>query len=187
MARTPPPPPHGTVTVNGQTYPVKFSDAMIKWLLDASYTTETNIGSVNSGVAQARADAAAAQASADAANQAAAGVAASVASGDLGAGTMSLSVSPFNAGGTRSGTGAKTTNTVTVTVTGGTGPFTYAWSYVSGDTFTITAASAATTAFTGTITALGQDKTAIYKCTVTDTGTGDVQTINVGVNISEIS
>ena len=69
--------------------------------------------------------------------------------------------------GNRSGAGTATTGTVTVTPSGGTGPYTYAWTNVSGDTFTPTIPTGATTAFSITV-AVDDVKTAQYRCTVTD-------------------
>jgi hypothetical protein len=69
--------------------------------------------------------------------------------------------------GNRSGAGTVTTGTVTVTASGGTGPYTYAWTNVSGDTFTPTIPTGATTAFSITV-AVDDVKTAQYRCTVTD-------------------
>ena len=69
--------------------------------------------------------------------------------------------------GNRSGAGTVTTGSVTVTASGGTGPYTYAWTNVSGDTFTVTSPTAATTTFSITV-AVDEVKTAQYRCTVTD-------------------
>lgn len=66
-----------------------------------------------------------------------------------------------------------TTGTCTVTVTGGVGPFTYAWTIVSGDpSFTPNSPTSASTTFTGTTTDPGVPTFATYKCVVTDTATG---------------
>jgi hypothetical protein len=65
------------------------------------------------------------------------------------------------------GSSTVTTNAVTVTPTGGTAPYTYAWAYVSGDTFTIDASTAATTTFTRTVGSSTM-YSAVYRCTVTD-------------------
>lgn len=180
MPRVPPKPPHGTVQIGSQTYPVTLSQAVLDWLLDGVYTNETNIGSVNSGIAQVRADTAAAQAAADAANQQASDVAAASLA-------FSASVDPFSAVKAQYGTGAYTTNEVTVTPSGGTGPYTYSWAYVSGDaTLTTDAPTSATTTWTGTINRLGQDKSAVYRCTVTDSAFATTS-VTVSVSISELS
>ena len=69
--------------------------------------------------------------------------------------------------GNRSGAGTVTTGSVTVTASGGTGPYIYAWTNVSGDTFTVTSPTAATTTFSITV-AVEEVKLAQYRCTVTD-------------------
>lgn len=137
------------------------------------------IGSVNSGVAQARAEAAAAQATANAAAQQAA---------DIGeeALAFSASASPTLASGGRLGPGDVTTNTVTVTQVGGTGPYIYSWALVSGDTFTVDSPSSATTSFSTTVTTAGQNKSATYRCTVTDSLAATCS-VTVGVSASELS
>ncbi|MFN9029642.1 MAG: PKD domain-containing protein [Betaproteobacteria bacterium] len=63
------------------------------------------------------------------------------------------------------------TNTVTISVSGGVGPFTYSWSYVSGDPATVNSPSSASTSFTrvGTVPSSAGGT---YRCTVTDTGNG---------------
>jgi hypothetical protein len=85
----------------------------------------------------------------------------------------------------RLGAGTVTTDTVTVTALGGTGPYTYAWTTVSGDTFTVTAPTGATTAFQTTV-AVGEDKSGIYRCTVTD-DVAATYTVDVSVGAAEIS
>jgi hypothetical protein len=59
------------------------------------------------------------------------------------------------------------TDTVTVSSTGGTGAGpTYAWTRVSGDVFTISAAAAAATYFSASVNR-DSVKSAVYRCTVT--------------------
>ena len=91
--------------------------------------------------------------------------------------TSGLSVSPATAAGFITGGGAAATNSVTAAATFGTGPWTYAWTYVAGDVFTVGAAAAATTNFSTTLTD-GLSKTATYRVTATDslaaTKTADV-------------
>lgn len=60
-----------------------------------------------------------------------------------------------------------TSSTATATPTGGTAPYTYAWTKVSGDTMTATNPTSASTAFRLGV-GPGDVKTATYRCTVTD-------------------
>jgi hypothetical protein len=76
-----------------------------------------------------------------------------------------------------------TTNSVTVSVTGGVGGFTYAWTYVSGDTFTVLSPSAATTQFRRS-TANGVFN-GVYRCTVTDS-TAATTYIDVNINTEHL-
>jgi hypothetical protein len=75
------------------------------------------------------------------------------------------------------GAGAAATNTITATASFGTGPWTYAWTYVTGDVFTVSNPANATTNFSTTL-GDGQAKYAIYRVTATDslaaTKTADV-------------
>ncbi|MEL7445567.1 MAG: hypothetical protein AAGK02_07115 [Pseudomonadota bacterium] len=104
---------------------------------------------------------------------------------DVASGGVTVSMSPTFAHDDISGAGTGTTNSVTASATGGTGPYTYAWSKVSGDTFTVNGPSAASTSFSATVSA-GETKSAVYKVTATDslTATGSAQ---VSVSISETS
>ena len=70
--------------------------------------------------------------------------------------------------------GAATSNRATGNVTGGTGPFTFAWTQVSGDIFTINSPTDDNTTFSTTGVS-GQEKSGIYKLTVTDTGAGNAE------------
>jgi len=73
------------------------------------------------------------------------------------------------------------TPTVTVTPSGGVGPFTYGWVRQSGDS-AITAASPSTaaTSFSASL-ASDETKTAVFRCTVTDTVTGATTFVDVNV------
>lgn len=59
------------------------------------------------------------------------------------------------------------TDATTVTPSGGTGPYTYAWTQVSGDPFTCNNPTAATTTFRSTV-AKASTNTSVWRCTVTD-------------------
>jgi hypothetical protein len=100
-------------------------------------------------------------------------------------GALVATVDTSSVAGTRTGSGLVTTDTVTVTASGGTGPYTYAWTKVSGDTFTVTAPTGAATAFEVTV-ALGETQNAVYKCTVTDS-VAATYNISVSVGASELS
>lgn len=82
-------------------------------------------------------------------------------------GPVTASASPAYVNNTRVGSGLITSDPVTVTAAGGVGPYTYAWSRVAGDTYTVNAPSSATTTFTTTVSA-GTAKSASYRCIVTD-------------------
>lgn len=110
----------------------------------------------------------------------------------------SVSISPnpvYDAGqtGTPGGTVTVTTPAATASVTGGVGPFTYSWQYVSGDTVTsVNSPSSATTTFTRSRAAPVVDGNSnyfsgTYRCVVTDLGNGGVQAYaDVNVNTDHI-
>ena len=175
MPRTPPPPPHGTVSMNGKEYPITLSQAVIDYLLDSSYTTETNIGSVNSGVNEAKTAAAQAQATATGAIAGVATLADQTAPGGFYA-----TCSPASAFGSRVGAGLVTTAAVTVTPTGGTGPYTYAWTLESGN-FTIISPTSASTTFRASVAA-GETTEDVATCTVTDS-LAATASVSIGVAI----
>jgi hypothetical protein len=97
---------------------------------------------------------------------------------------MTASASPTTLSKTGSAA-TLTTASTTVTASGGTTPYTYSWAFVSGDSFTITSPSAATTTFSAT---LNEDEfvSGIYRCTVTDStgGTPLTATADVPVTIT---
>ena len=79
-----------------------------------------------------------------------------------------------------------TTSSVTLTVQGGAGIFTYAWATLSGSAATALSPNAATTSFRrngAAPTTVGQANTlsGVQRCTVTETSTGEVRTIDVTV------
>lgn len=75
-----------------------------------------------------------------------------------------------DATGLRIGAGLLTSNSVTITVTGGTAPYTYSWARVSGDVGpAISSTSAATVTWSETNSPV-LTHTAVWRCTVTDSG-----------------
>jgi hypothetical protein len=61
-----------------------------------------------------------------------------------------------------------TTSSVTATPSGGTSPYTYAWTQLSGDAISCNSPSAATTTFVASALDVGEYRYATYRCTVTD-------------------
>lgn len=173
----------GLKIINPDGTPVEwFRNAWNALLLRTGDETTDTVANAVSGAAQARADAAAAQAAADAA----AAAAAASASGASGSSSFYAMASRSVCFGTTPTSGPVTTPSVTVTPTGGTGPYTYAWTYDSGDSgFTANSAAAATTTFTGSV-ASGADRVAVWKCTVTDSLAATCF-VTVGVSISSLS
>lgn len=84
-------------------------------------------------------------------------------------GSLSASADPTYANGSGDGTYDQTvvTDSVTVTATGGTLPYSYLWTKVSGNTFTILDDVLSSTMF-ARYAAIDMTYSAIYRCTVTD-------------------
>lgn len=141
-------------------------------------TTNTLLGVVN-GASQAAAEAAAAAASAQATANAASQTAQAASTNGF---SLTLNV-PFLYEFSDTG-GTQTTSSATVTASGGTAPYTYAWTKTSGDTLTLSGASSNTTTFAGD-PSLDSDGTltAEYKCTVTDSA-GSPLTANVSIGVT---
>lgn len=96
-------------------------------------------------------------------------------------GELDLSVSPLGISEV-AGTSSGTTSPATVTATGGTTPYTYAWTKVSGSTeMGITSASSASTTFSYSFRTQGLFS-ATFKCTVTDNA-GFEEEITIGVTL----
>ncbi len=173
----------GMKIINPDGTPVEwFRNAWNTLVLRTGDETTDTVFAAVSGAAQARADAAAAQAAADAA----AAAAAAATSGAGGSSSFYATASRSVCFGTTLTSGAVTTPSVTVTPTGGTGPYVYAWTYDSGDAgFTANSPSSASTTFTGTVAA-GEDKVAVWRCTVTDSLLATCF-VTVGVSISSLS
>ena len=97
------------------------------------------------------------------------------------AGALAASVSPTWAYGI-GGAGTVITGTVTVTASGGTAPYTYAWTRKSGiGSVVATDATSAATTFSETLSA-GQYRTNIWTCTVTD-DVAATTTVDVSVTL----
>lgn len=89
----------------------------------------------------------------------------------LGVGPLNASAAPTSTYGNGGGFATVTvqTDTSTVSVSGGTPPYTYAWSRQSGSTqINATNPSAATTAFSRASLGVGLSESANFVCTVTD-------------------
>jgi hypothetical protein len=78
-----------------------------------------------------------------------------------------------------------TTSAALATVTGGVGPFTYLWEFVSGDAATPVTPNSASTTFTRAATANFpvNVKQGFYRCKVTDTGNGNLIAYSGNVNV----
>jgi len=87
--------------------------------------------------------------------------------GATGSEPLSISISPSSLYQGRVGSGSVTTAAATGTASGGAGGYSYAWTYVSGNSYTINTPSSASTTFTTTLIA-EQFKSGEYRCTVTD-------------------
>jgi len=100
-------------------------------------------------------------------------------------GSLSASKSPAFAFADGNAGQTVTTNSVTVAPTGGTAPYSYSWTYVSGDSFNINSPSAASTSFLGTIPVNGV-REGLYNCTVTDSSSPP-ESSSVIVGVSAVS
>jgi hypothetical protein len=98
-------------------------------------------------------------------------------------GTLAASVAPSSR--TKTDTSATiVTDSVTVTATGGTAPYTYAWTRIAGSALiAATSTTAATTTFTGTTLVSGTTYDATFRCTVTDAAAA-TKTVDVVVSIT---
>lgn len=136
---------------------------------------DNTIGQQVSGIAEAKKEAQAAQASVDAV---------SFNTSDPSS-VLTVTSSVVRVDGVRSGAGLVTTPSVTLTISGGTAPYTVAWSVASGDTFTPTDDDGETTAFTKTITS-GEYALAIMQALVTDSDASpNTKTVQITATASD--
>jgi len=99
---------------------------------------------------------------------------------------LSASASPGSISASTSDTSV-TSAATTVTPAGGTAPYTYAWVWNSGGTgITITSTTAASTTFSATTLTLGEVRSGIARCTVTD-NIAATYTVDVAVTITRLS
>lgn len=100
---------------------------------------------------------------------------------------LSLSISPSPVDGTGPGTepATITSDLATASPSGGLGPYSYSWAYVSGDTVTITSPSSAATTFSREMVWPKQIATATVRCTCTDSS-GQSATADLTVFLSNI-
>lgn len=88
---------------------------------------------------------------------------------------LTVTVSPGYLYKSRTGTGSITSNVDTGSGAGGVAPYTYAWTYVSGDSYTINSPASAATTFTTAVSS-GATKSGVYRCTVTDSASTTAHT-----------
>jgi hypothetical protein len=101
-----------------------------------------------------------------------------------GASAFSASVSPSSVSGSRATIGTATTGACTCTPVGATSP-TYTWTFVSGDSGVVpTAGTSATTAFSASVSAGNDARSAVYKCVVHDSAGGTVDSDTVTASLS---
>lgn len=109
------------------------------------------------------------------------------------AGTSTMSVTaPTPVHGTSAGSGTVTTNTTTAVASGGTSPYTYAWTLISHDhpsvSPTATIPAAATTAFQQTSVGVGEFYTSTWRVTATDSAVpANTATDDVVANFVDVS
>lgn len=99
-------------------------------------------------------------------------------------GTVAVAASPSFATGATAGFSTVTTNSVTVTATGGNEPYVYAWTLLSDDggSWGAVSPASATTVFACGDVLDGEQFTATFRCTVTDTF-GATGTVDVAANV----
>ena len=98
-----------------------------------------------------------------------------------GGGTITLVLNPTTISAARRLSTVTSTN-VTATPSGGQGPYTYAWTKVSGDDISATNPNTAITAFRATTMTVDETRTAVFRCTCTDSfGNTDTEDLTVSL------
>ena len=87
--------------------------------------------------------------------------------GTAATGPLSIIISPSSLYNIFSGTGTVTSDPATGIASGGSGGYSYAWTFVSGNSYTINNPFTDTATFS-TFLSAGQFKSGNYRCTVTD-------------------
>lgn len=97
---------------------------------------------------------------------------------------LSANLSPGSVSGSGTGNGPLTTDSCTCTPSGGTAPYSYAWTYSSGDgAISADSGSAASTTFSVSGTAQ-ETKTGAWHCHVTDSVAGSTNTGDVSIALT---
>lgn len=100
------------------------------------------------------------------------------------AATLTATASPSSVFG-EAATATVTTSATTASASGSVGAVSYAWVKVSGDAITINSASSAATTFSGAAMGLGEVRSAVFKCVVTDS-IGSADTNNVTAQVERV-
>lgn len=94
--------------------------------------------------------------------------------------TLALSPAALNKTGTAADLASAS---ATASASGGQGPFTYAWAKIAGGAIASATPAAPTTSFTATALAVGESRSATFRCTVTD-NFGTQATADIEVTIT---
>jgi len=99
--------------------------------------------------------------------------------------SLFASVSPSSLIGYAYAPGTVTSSSsAVVTASGGKAPYTYLWTYVSGDAdITANSSTLASTRFSAYLTGLSSSYSAVWKCVVTDANSDVVDSPNVTINL----
>lgn len=102
----------------------------------------------------------------------------------VGASRLQCTLSTSSLYASRATPGTVTSASCTRTISGATGATSTLWSRVSGDAaIAITSSTSASTTFSASVSAVNPSRTAVFKCTVTDTVTNVDSNTNVTVTL----